>query len=212
MSIFASIVSFIQSIIVKAAAKALPRLLSNRWLDCLYINLECKVHHVVDLDHLGPVWIAQVLKKYDDFLGTAEFRLNGRLWEVSKVTHDWYGVVRYYLTDPEGHTRTFWSEESRTADELRRLRCFSEFMEELDPDSDNMGLYTHKDILELKEILTAARKYVDDVYEPYWVTELPSRLELGLHLINKNMDHCPCSTCSAFHGPASSCIILDNNF
>jgi hypothetical protein len=205
-----SFISFLQSVLVKAAAKALPRLLSNHWLDCLYTEIECRVHHVIDLDHLGPVWIAQVLKKYDDFLGSVEFRLNGRLWKVSKVTHDWYGVVRYYLTDHEGHTRTFWSEESRTADELRRLRCFSEFMEELDPDSDNMGLYTHKDILELKEILTAAREYVDDVYEPYWVTELPSRLELGLHLTQNTKP--PCPTCNAFHGPASLCVLLDNNF
>ena len=207
-----SFISFLQSVLVKAASKALPVLLSARWLDCLHSNLECKVHHVVDLDHLGPVWIAQVLKKYDDFLGTAEFRLNGRLWKVSKVTHDWYGIVRYYLTDPEGYTRTFWSEESRTTDELKQLRNFSEFMEELDPDSDSMGLYTSKDIEDLEKILIAACEFVDDVYEPYWVTQLPAQLELGLHLINKNMDQCPCSTCSAFHGPASSCIILDNNF
>jgi len=185
MRILTSIVSFFQRQIVKAASAVLPRILSNHWLDCLYTEIECRVHHVIDLDHLGPVWIAQTLKKYDDFLGTAEFRLNGRLWKVSKVTHDWYGVVRYYLTDPEGHTRTFWSEESRTADELN-------------------------DILELKEILTAAREYVDDVYEPYWVTELPGRLEIALHLTQNTKT--PCPTCNAFHGPASLCVLLDNNF
>ena len=210
MKIFSSIVSFFQRQIVKAASAVLPRLLSNRWLDCLYTEIECKVHRVVDLDHLGKVWIAQTIKKYDDFLGSVEFRLDGQLWRLTRTHYDWYGVVYYTLRSPEGATRMYCSEESRTTDELKWLRNFSEFMGELDPDSNDMGLYTHKDILELQEILTAAREYVDDVYEPYWVTQLPDQLELGLHLTQNTKP--PCPTCNAFHGPASLCVLLDNNF
>jgi len=221
MRLLSSIVSFSQSLIAKAAAKALPRLLSNHWLDCLYTDLECRVHHIIDLDHFGPVWTAQVLKRYDDFLGSAQFRLDGLLWRLSKTEYDWYGVVRYHITSPEGYTRTFWSEESRTSDELKQLRYFSTFMEDVNPGSaDDMGLYTHKDILELKEAFAAARKYVtsDSWSEPYWAEQLPARLELALHLTEPKpatepqcIDKQPCPNCGIFHGPPSLCTLLDNN-
>jgi len=207
MRILTSIVSFFQRQIVKAASAVLPRILSNHWLDCLYTEIECRVHHVIDLDHLGKVWIAQTLKKYEDFLGSVEFRLDGKLWRMTKTHYDWYGVVYYDLTDDEGYTRSFWSEESRTSDELKQLRNFSEFMEELDPDSDCMGLYTRKDIEDLKEILTAAREYVNDIYEPYWVTQLPAQLELGLHLTSKT--DCACRYCCI---PQQPPVVLDDNF
>jgi len=212
MNIFSFIVSFFQSLIVKAAEKALPRLLSNRWLACLHSSLECKVHHVVDLDHLGPVWIAQTLKKYDDFLGSVEFRLDERLWRMTKTEYDWYGVVRYYLTSPEGYTRTFWSEESRTTDELKRLRYFSTFMEDVAPDSANdMGMYYLQDVLELKEAFAAAREYVssDPWSEPYWVEQLPARLELALHLLS-NTD--PLEISVEFKDNWQPPVVLDDNF
>jgi hypothetical protein len=57
MNVFASIVSFFQCLIVKAAAKALPRLLSNRWLDCLHTNLEW-----TGLDRPDPQEVRRLLR------------------------------------------------------------------------------------------------------------------------------------------------------
>lgn len=215
MKIFSSIVSFFQRQIVKAAAKALPRLLSNHWLDCLYTEIECQVHHVIDLDHLGPVWIAQTLKKYDDFLGSVQFRLDGKLWRMTKTHYDWYGVVYYDLTDDEGYTRSFWSEESRMSDELKQLRNFSEFMEKHNYKvgwvrQSLLSLYDHKDVLELREILTAARECVTDAYEPNWVTELPNRIDMWLHLTE--LEKAQHDTEPQYAPCTQPTLILDDNF